>query len=104
VIIIVARGPGLPGDTSRGGQKKHNEIGIYDMSGNVSEWCHDSYGDYPSNKQTNPVKYEDSGFNRVCRGGNWDAASSWSRVASRDEYDPTTNGYSIGFRIAKTGE
>ncbi|MFW6262584.1 MAG: formylglycine-generating enzyme family protein [Thermotogota bacterium] len=86
------------------GKKKPNEIGIYDMSGNVSEWCHDNYGNYPSNKQTNPVEYQIPDTNRVCRGGNWDAASSWSRVASRDEYDPTTNGYSIGFRIAKTGE
>jgi len=86
------------------GKKKANEIGIYDMSGNVSEWCHEYFGDYTDSQKTNPVEYQDPGFNRVCRGGSWNSASSWCRVASRDKFSPDSSSYLIGFRIAKTGE
>ena len=52
------------------GSKKPNELGIYDMSGNVYEWCYDIYGDYPKENQINPVRV-DCGDLRVARGGGY---------------------------------
>ena len=86
------------------GKKKANEIGLYDMSGNVSEWCHDYFGEYTDTQKTNPVEYQDPDFKRVCRSGHWNSAYSWCRVASRIQFLPTAHTFYIGFRIAKTSE
>ncbi len=81
------------------GSKKHNELGIYDMSGNVSEWCWDWYGDYSSDKQYNHSG-PDSGSDRVIRGGNCLSMDKFCRVKSRGYYCPDDHKFFIGFRIA----
>jgi len=81
------------------GGKQANELGIYDMSGNVSELCADRYGPYSSNAQYNPTG-SSTGSHRVNRGGNW--SSSDTRVSRRYYYiqDYYSTSLYIGFRLA----
>ena len=69
--------------------KASNELGIYDMSGNVEEWCNDRYGDYTSASQTNPTG-PNSGSSRVYRGGSWFYYAFACRVSVRGYTDETT--------------
>jgi formylglycine-generating enzyme required for sulfatase activity len=81
------------------GQKKPNAWGLYDMHGNMREWCSDWYGNYPDGEVTNP-KGPSSGSHRVDRGGCW-YDSAWScRSANRCEYDPSYRNSLPGFRLA----
>lgn len=83
------------------GTKKPNQLGIYDMSGNVSEWCWDWYGAFSSSNQINP-RGSSSGTGRVHRGGNWSSLAGSCRATYRGRNDPAQRDNSGGFRIVRT--
>lgn len=78
--------------------KKPNELGIYDMSGNVWEWCSDWYGDYTSATQTNP-QGAPSGSSRVGRGGGWDYGARYCRSSYRSYDTPGNRRHDLGLRL-----
>ena len=77
------------------GQKDANQLGIFDMSGNVAEWCNDRYSDFSQVKT-----YGDSGDVAVYRGGSWSTTSC--RVAARDPWKLNNKGNAVGFRVARS--
>ena len=79
--------------------KLSNELGIYDMSGNVMEWCGDLYGDYSSNTQTDPTG-PSHGTDYIVRGGCCLSAAAYCRVAIRSFFNAGGASYGIGFRLA----
>lgn len=82
------------------GTLKANELGLYDMSGNVNEWCQDLYGPYSSEAQTDPTGPLD-GSRRVIRGGGWSTGGSGNfRPSFRLYYYSSTREKTVGFRLA----
>ena len=87
------------GSTHPVGTRNSNELGIYDMTGNVCEWCQDWMSNYNSTDQVNPVG-PNSGTARVGRGGGWCNSSLKNRVSTRFAGKTTYRDYNLGFRIA----
>ena len=86
------------GSTHAVGTKTANEVGIYDMSGNVEEWCSDWYGGYSAGAQTNP-QGPSSGSYRVLRGGSWINYAGNCRVSIRSYDDPGNSNINFGLRL-----
>jgi len=83
------------------GSKAPNELGLYDMSGNVMEWCSDWHGHYKPGLQRNPTGPRHGEY-RVCRGGFWESEPSHCTVSYRVPVAPEDHSSTLGFRLAAT--
>jgi formylglycine-generating enzyme required for sulfatase activity len=86
------------------GQKRPNRLGLFDMHGNVMEWCNDSYsaGYYKESPAEDPRGPDPAGAaHRVCRGGGWSDFPARCRSAYRSRFEPSYRDYDLGFRVAR---
>lgn len=85
------------------GMKDPNDIGLYDMSGNTSEWCWDYYESYPNARVVDPTG-PTSGSYRSVRGGSWNSSPEASRISYRNYALPSDSYYNYGFRVCRNAE
>ena len=85
------------------GTKVANELGIYDMSGNVWEWVNDLFGSYSDSPRVDPQGSASGSF-RVVRGGSWGRYAQLARVTARYSFNPGDRGGTLGFRLARSSD
>ncbi len=83
------------------GRKQANSWGLYDMLGNVWEWCRDGMREYPSGTEIDPQGPLDTGTERVIRGGSWSYDARDVRAADRSQDHPGSRRVNLGFRCAR---
>jgi uncharacterized repeat protein (TIGR02543 family) len=88
--------------TARVGSYAPNAWGLYDLCGNVMEWCLDWYGDYPGGAAVDPKGAEPPASERLVRGGSWFDIAAYCRSANRDNQGPSSRYSVIGLRLART--
>jgi len=93
----VEKGPYLK-TTTPVGKYAPNPWGLYDMHGNVGEWCHDWFGDYPTGSVTDPTG-PSIGSYRVSRGGSWNCNARYCRSANRSPHNPDNRSSNLGIRL-----
>ena len=85
------------------GKKAANTLGIYDMSGNVCEWCYDYYGTVSTGSETDPTGAA-SGSVRVNRGGSWYSSAKNASVSYRSSIGPSYRYGYLGFRLVRSAQ
>jgi len=99
-LDLIAWHSGNSGSTTNAVKGKQvNTWGLYDMMGNVYEWCSDWYGGYPTSAVTDLAGPGSDSF-RVFRGGSWISDAAYQRSANRNRFDPGRRRYTLGFRPA----